>query len=465
MKFYLIICFLLSLSSSAVAFTEEGLLRSLEKMGEWQTAYPLALKLAQQKNSYEGWRDVALKYQQFDKDGGAYLQAWQQVYRRGDIESFKNFMSIRPQAELNLHAIHVIYQLTEKVGTTTAYREFIEQFPGAIQSIDALLKMQRLFFEEVKKENTVDAYDAFVVFFPHSEQAAEAIQAGYDLEKQSLEREIRSLDCKKEGEEKRLCETEAKERIARTLFNDARMAEKEANQSVSEIEEVEFAARKTRFSLKSARKYGMLMNTNLFNDTKVFTEMLDRDERLAFQNQLVKKQDEIKSAIDDMKNAVVAAIKEQTEILGGKLDTLDKSIKSVEQAIVTHHQQMDAQLSKINQSIEQGNATLTELQLESEDIPNGSLWSLGNFMIAQTSKVALDLVAPAAVAGLIQSNHSNTPVINLGKIGLSRSFAIPRRGGILKSLCGVGATVGCLALPIFCPVIGIASTVCRMLPF
>jgi len=317
----------------------------------------------------------------------------------------------------------------------------------------------------VKKENTVDAYDAFVVFFPHSEKAAEAIQAGYDLEKQSLEREIRSLDCKKEGEEKRVCETEAKERIARTLFNDARVAEKQANQSVSEIEEVEFAARKTRFSLKSARKYGMLMNTNLFNDTKVFTEMLDRDERLAFQNQLVKKQDEIKSAIDDMKNAVVAAIKEQTEILGGKLDTLDKSIKSVEQAIVTHHQQMDTQLSKINQSIEQGNATLTELQLESEDIPNGSLWSLGNFMIAQTSKVALDLVAPAAVAGLIQSNHSNTPVINLGKIGLSRSFAIPRRGGILKSLCGVGATVGCLALPIFCPVIGIASTVCRMLPF
>jgi hypothetical protein len=447
-----------------MAFTQEDLLNSLEKMGEWQTAYPLALKWAQQKNSYEAWRDVVLKYQQFDKDGAAYLQAWQQAYQRGDIESLKNFMSLRPQAELNLYAIHAIYQLTEKVGTTTAYREFVEQFPGAIQSVDALLKMQRLFFEEVKQENTVDAYDAFVVFFPYAEQTPSAIQVSYNLEKQAIEQQIHALDCRKEGEEKRLCETEAKDRIARQLLNEARIAEIEANKPVSENDK-ESEARKIRFSLISARKYSVLLNSSLFNDTKVLTEKLDRDERLTFQHQLLQKQDEVKQAIDDMKIAVVAAIKEQTEILGGKLDTLDKSIQSVEQAIVAHHQQMEAQLSKINQSIEQGNATLAKLHLEQGDVANGSLWSLGEFLVSQTAKIAIELVAPAAVASLMEQNGNSLSAQDIGSIGLTRSFSIPRKGTILRSVCGIGATAGCIALPIFCPIISITGMICRMLPF
>jgi prefoldin subunit 5 len=197
----------------------------------------------------------------------------------------------------------------------------------------------------------------------------------------------------------------------------------------------------------------------------VLTEKLDRDERLAFQNQLLKKQDEVKHAIDDMKIAVVAAIKEQTEILGGKLDTLDKSIKSVEQAIIAHHQQMEAQLSKIHQSIERGNATLAELQLEQGDVPNGSLWSLGEFLVSQTAKITLGSVTPIAVAGLIEQNGSSLSAKDIGNIGLTRSFNLPRKGIILKSVCGIGATAGCVALPIFCPIIGIAGTICRMLPF
>jgi len=468
-QFYLIICFLLSLSPPVVAFTQEDFLRSLEKMGELQTAYPLALQWAQQKNSYEAWRDVALKYQQFDKDGVAYLRTWQQAYQRGDIESLKNFMSIRPQAELNLHVIHVIYQLTEKVGTTTAYREFVEQFPGAIQSIDALLKMQRLFFEEVKKENTTDAYDAFVVFFPYAEQAPSAIQSSYNLEKQAVEQQIRALDCRKEGEEKRLCETEAKDRIARQLLNEARLAEIEVNKPVSENEKTEAEARKTRFSLISARKYGILLNSSLFNDTKVLTEKLDRDERLTFQNQLLNKQSEVKQAIDDMKIAVVAAIKEQTEILGGKLDTLDKSIKSVEQAIVTHHQQMEAQLSKINQSIEQGNATLAKLQLSQTGTTNGSIWSLASLFVTQSENIESKLTAEnAELKRLLDELKQTHKPTNFEKIGFKKVFLPIAITGTVTLVCRivrVGDVVICNLYAPACPVVRIAKLVCRALPF
>lgn len=498
MRFSIIVCFIWSLSSSVMAFTQEDFLRSLEKMGEWQTAYPLALQVAQQKNTYEAWRDVALKYQSFDKDGMAYLRAWQQAHQRKDIEVYKNFMSLRPQAELNIHAIHMIYQLTEKIGSVAAYREFVEQFPGAIEAIDALLKMQRLFFEEVKKENTSDAYDAFVVFFPQAEQAPDAIQASYNLEKQTLEQEIHSLDCRKEGEEKRICEMEAKERIARKLFNDARKAEIESKKSLSENEKMESEARKTRFSLMSARKYDILMNSHLFDETKVLTENLDRDERFAFQNQLLEKQKEIKSAIDDMKTAVVAAIKEQTGILGGKLDTLDNSVKSVEQAIIAHQRHMEEQLATIGQGIEQGNATLKSLQLEQEKVSNGSLWLLGGLLISQASKIAFDVVVSsmvithqqrteeqlASINQRIESGNTTTSVLSLGSslvnlirdnnnssntnsfdIGLNRSFAMPRKGTIIKSFCGLGGTVACLGFPISCPVIRVASVVCNMLPF
>lgn len=300
MRLILVICFICSLSSQVLAFSQEDFLRSLEKMGEWETAYPLALQLAQQKNSYEAWRDVALKYQQFDKDGVAYLKAWQQAYQRGDIESYKNFLSIRPQAELNLHAIHAIYQLTEKLGSTAAYKDFIEQFPGSVQAIDALMKLQTLFYEEVKKENTIDSYEAFAVFFPRAQQAPEAIQAAYDLEKQAIEQKIRNMDCQKEGVEKRTCESTVRDEIeetARTLYNEARKAEREVNEPVAE-ETAEIKARTTLLSLKSARKYGLLINSDLFNKTKTLTEMLDREERKDFENQLLKKQEEVKRAND-----------------------------------------------------------------------------------------------------------------------------------------------------------------------
>jgi hypothetical protein len=108
---------------------------------------------------------------------------------------------------------------------------------------------------------------------------------------------------------------------------------------------------------------------------------------------------------------------------------------------------------------------LAELQLKQGDVPNGSLWSLGGFLVSQTAKIALGSVAPTAVAGLIEQNGSSLSAKDIGNIGLTRSFSLPRKGIILKSVCGIGATAGCIALPIFCPIIGIAGTICRMLPF
>lgn len=470
MRLILIICFICSLSTPVQAFNQDDFLRSLEKMGEWETAYPLALQLAQQRNTYEAWRDVALKYQQFDKEGVAYLKAWQQAHQRNDIESYKNFLSIRPQAELNLHAIHTIYQLTEKLGTTTAYRDFVEQFPGSIQAIDALMKLQNLFYEEVKKENTIDAYEAFAVFFPRAPQTPAAIQAAYDLEKQALEQEVRSLDCKKEGEEKRICETEAKERIARRLFNDARVAEKDADKSI-EGEKAEIEARKMRLSLQSARKYSILGNTDLFKETKVFTEMLDREERKAFENQLFKKQDEVKQAIDDMKVAVVAAIKEQTQILGGKLDTLDNSLKSIEHAIATHQQHMEAQLAKINQAVEQGNATLEKLQLSRTGIINGSIWSLASALLSNRDQIEDQLTEHRnEIKQMFEELKQNHKPANFEKIGFKKVF-LPAIFGItggVRFVCRIvriGGDTICTIQPPICPAIRIAGLVCSVLPF
>lgn len=470
MRLILIICFICSLSSQVQAFSQEDFLRSLEKMGEWETAYHLAVKLAEQKNSYEAWRDVALKYQQFDKDGVAYLKAWQQAYQRGDIESYKNFLSIRPQAELNLHAIHAIYQLTEKLGSTAAYKDFIEQFPGSVQAIDALMKLQTLFYEEVKKENTIDSYEAFAVFFPRAQQAPAAIQAAYDLEKQAIEQEIRSIDCRKEGEEKRICETEAKNRMARKLFNEARVAEKEAQKTV-EGEKAEIEARKMRFSLQSARKYSILGNSDLFKETEVFTEMLDREERFVFQNQLLKKQDEITKAIDDMKTAVVAAIKEQTAILGGKLDTLDNSLKSIEQTLVAHQKRMEEQVAKINQSIERGNATLENLQLSQGGVINGSVWSLASIFVSNRDQITSRLTDHQdEVKQLLDELAQTHKPVNFEKIGFKKVFlpAIFGITGTVRLVCRIarmGSEPICTIYPPICSAVKIAALVCRVFPF
>jgi len=72
---------LVCLAPPAWSLTDEDIVQSLEALGQWKMAYPLAIQLAQQQNTYAAWRQVTTQYAQFDTSGRAYLQTWQQAQK------------------------------------------------------------------------------------------------------------------------------------------------------------------------------------------------------------------------------------------------------------------------------------------------------------------------------------------------------------------------------------------------
>lgn len=111
----------------------------------------------------------------------------------------------------------------------------------------------------------------------------------YTLEKQALEVLLNKADPKEV------------ERIARRVFNEAHAAEKE-----------------NPYSSAVALKYQLLKEIDRFKATKVFAELLDREESLVYQKQTLNQQEKIDNNINklqQMQQIIVQTLQEQTRKL------------------------------------------------------------------------------------------------------------------------------------------------------
>jgi hypothetical protein len=309
-------------SPPTVALTDQEIVRSLEAVGDFEAAYPLAYQLAETQNTYTAWREVATKYTQFDSAGKVYLHTWQQAQRVNAEATYQDFLTLRPAAALNLHVIHAIFELIKASDKVADYVRFMERFPNTVEALEALLRVQELAFARAKQANNPVIYDAFVTTFPGAKQIPEAIQLALAVERKAVEAEDQKVDY------------ETHERLARRLYNEARLAEKEQQ------------------SLVVARRYGLL-NEERFRDTKVVTELLDREERLAFQKLMATKQTDIVNQIKGMQDAVVQTIQDQTQYLGNTIvKELQTQGQRLEEVIATHHRVLTQQLQAINQNVD-----------------------------------------------------------------------------------------------------------------
>ncbi len=297
--------------------TDAEIISGLEAMGEWETAYPLAYQQAQKQDTYPAWRDVAVKYAKFDKHNQAYLKAWQHAYTLNQEDSYRDFLKLKPDSPLRVQAINALFKVVQTSGDMEKYQKFMEEFPDAVESIEALLKLQELAFEHAKQANDPLVFDAFVITFPGAKQVPQAIELAFQTEQQAIEKEKGNHD--------------QHEYMARRVFNEARVAEKENN------------------TLLSSRQY-RLLSLDIFRDTKVFTEMLDREERFAYQKLMEAQQAETIKSIQEMHQAVVETIQVQTQHLEKTVKTeLQAHSQRLEAAIASHNQALSKQLEQLNQ--------------------------------------------------------------------------------------------------------------------
>lgn len=273
----------------------QKIIEFLEHTGDYTVAYPIVHQITVQTNDYRAWRNLADKYADFDLDGENYLHTWQVASKMNQVETFQDFMQIRPGTILNAHAIRAIYRLTCSNRDIDALLHFIEMFPDTVEAIEAVLIVQELAFNKAKSVDKPEFYDKFISYFPTAQQVPDAMELAFQAERRAVEAENAKLDA------------DAHERLARKIFNDGRVTESAANNDKTMApEHAEHV-----IPIASARKYRLLFELPIFRDTQSVTELADRQERTAYHRLELAQLEKINNGIKSMNEAIVDAVKLQ----------------------------------------------------------------------------------------------------------------------------------------------------------
>ena len=305
-------------SITANALTDTQIIQSLEALGEYEAAWPLALSEAEKRDDYQAWRKLYLKYHRYDAKGVAYRSAWRRAVALNSEGVYRDFLTLDPDSPDNALAMHAIFRLRGELDTIEGYRSFIADFPNSVEAVQALLRIHEIAWSRARKADRPEVYDAFVHDFPGAKQTPDAIEAAFQAERRAIEEE---LSAELLGVKLPYFSDEKRERIARRLFNEARMAEKAHQDLVAD------------------RKY-RLLGLDLFRDTRAYTELLDREERLAWRTHLKEHQARVESATAQLESALVNALDTQTHRL--------------EDAITEHNRAMDRRIRAVRDDMRQG---------------------------------------------------------------------------------------------------------------
>lgn len=337
----LLIAFLISPPTWSLDYDYDKIVQGFEELGEHDAAYPFAYDMARQQNTYQAWRDVAAKYTNIDSK--AFMQAWKHADEQKDKSTYEDFLKIRPNSRLNLHAIHAIFELTKNLNTIADYQRFMEEFPDTVESVVALLEIHKLAFERAKQDGNSLTYDAFVTTFPGAKKIPDAIDFAYKAEEKEIKTELKALeeDLRKNYKGKgkgtyfykgrplvESCVELIIDNKADYLLNEAKKSSEKNNK------------------LKAARKYSLL-ELEIFKSTETVTK---NSPPKGENKQLKKKKDtEIEDRISDIKSSLVKTFERQMLPMKSTIVTVTQKLEDM---IDTRNSFLKQQLDQIKQSAE-----------------------------------------------------------------------------------------------------------------
>ena len=330
------IVFASHLIAPVYAIDEEMILQQLETLGKRDLVFSLAYQLAQKQDNYEVWHNLSKQYNALDTQFAAYLQAWKKASQINTQETYEKFLELRPKSMFNLLAIHQIFELVKAKNSIEEYAKFIEKFgekfPIAIEFIDAFNRIQELSFEKAKQLNTVEIFDEFIKTFPDAPQTKEAIELSFNLSKTKIEKELAE-------------HPEQLEQIAKKLYGEARRIQDESGCQPKQYETKEC---KHELFLPALRNY-KLLKLPLFDSSESAIKMRDREERIAFENELLAQQKRIEMSIHEMKTEVINVLREQNKLLDKRFQELIDGQKDLKITFEIHQKIMKEQLTQLNQ--------------------------------------------------------------------------------------------------------------------
>jgi len=399
------------------ALSNQELVISLENLGEWEEAYRYANDSALKTNNYELWRYIASKPEYLPLEEKqhhqSYWKAWHFVSKINTQEAYEDFILIRPTLQANLLAVAAIFELVKQQNNPQAYLDFIDKFPNTIEAIDALLQLQHLAFEDAKQKNTIASYQKFLNAFPEATQTKEAT----DLLKATF---------KKEVEEKlaMLKTIDEIEIYATGLLNNVLAFENNPD-----------------LVLIADYHYFALTELMSFRNTKALTELYKHKALLSKLDGIRKDLNDIKKGQEELKTALVEAIREQGREIKGEIKELSELTKQ-------HHEQMKSQLQQISDGLEKEGSIIGALSVMNTLVStSANLWGMTNLIPAQKA------IAPHIPINITTAHKSPSN---------------PYWRTITTGVCGVltnkVVNTGMLLIPAGATVAGISRLACKLLP-
>ncbi|MGK5091272.1 hypothetical protein WDW89_04545 [Deltaproteobacteria bacterium TL4] len=255
-------------AGSAYAVDLERAVASLEAAGDFETAEPIAFKLVQDRKEYYYRIEFLRKYPVSTYVDVVYEQTWKDVKNSDNTAKYRSFVKARPAGSHSMDALDSLLALYKKENTILGYQEYLTDFPNSPQAVDALNGVYSVAYnravEHAAKKVDPSILDEYIRTFPGSSYLEQANTKAEEVEYKAVIREIEGISLNKLFTSKQ----EQKETVARRLYNEMRQTQQ-----------------KKEF-LIGQRKYSLLQK-EMFLDTKAFTELMDREETLAFRREVL----------------------------------------------------------------------------------------------------------------------------------------------------------------------------------
>lgn len=274
------LCFCLSLAT-ATAVDLEKAVEMLEAAGDYETAEPIAFKLTQEKPEHYYRVKFLSRYPASDFAEVVYLQTWRDIKDARNIPMLRSFVKAMPGGAHSLEALDRLFELYREEDTILGYQEYIRDFPNSPKAVDALQSIFRLALRRAvthaDKLDSVDFFDEYIRTFPTSPYLEEANRKAEEMEYAAITDTLGGISLGNLFSNRQ----QQKETIARKLYNEMRFWQRNGQLLIGQ------------------RKYNLLQK-DLFIDTEAYTEMMDREETIAFRKSVVSFQERTNRQLDDL---------------------------------------------------------------------------------------------------------------------------------------------------------------------
>lgn len=337
----------------ANALELERAVEMLEASGDFETAEPVAFKLSQQKKELYYYIEFLRKYPNSDFADIVYQQTWALVEHSGNAAMLQSFVKAKPRGKHSLTALDKLFALYQQENSILAYQDYLKAFPNSPKAVNALEGIFKLAYERVSQvddqQQTLSFLDEYIRTFPSSPYVKQANEKAEILERELLQQALDSFSLNGLFTSKQA----KKDTLARELYNKMRFWQKQDQ------------------SLLAERKYRLLQG-QLFIDTEAYTEMMDRDETLAFRASLSDYQQQTQQRLDQLNQLyqqesqrIVASIQAEA---GATRQTIKQQAEQTRQTIADQAGQtretINRQADNTRQAVYGMTSQVTELSLE-----------------------------------------------------------------------------------------------------